>query len=80
MGSFEKTHFEDLFTVMKWENFKKGGLMGEIAEDMVNGRCCSHCGIYFQKAHGYPVLCSDCYNNETKEERAGIQKAIYKES
>ena len=53
--------------------------MGEIADDMVDGLCCSHCGIYFQEEHGYPVLCHRCYDNETKEERAGIQRAIMKE-
>ena len=58
--------------------------MGEIANDMIEGRCCSHCGVYFIKdgklcEHGYPVLCHDCYDNETKEERAGIQRSLYKD-
>ena len=54
--------------------------MGEIADDMINGASCSHCGIYFEEEHGYPVLCKDCYDSETKEERAGIQKALNKEA
>ena len=53
--------------------------MGEIADDIINGFCCSHCGIYFEEEHGYPVLCKDCYESETEEERAGIQKAYIKE-
>jgi len=58
--------------------------MGEIAEDMIEGRCCSHCGVYFiegdkLRKHGYPVLCHDCYDDETVEERAGIQRSLYKD-
>ena len=54
--------------------------MGQIADDMVNGLCCSHCGIYFEEEHGHPVLCKDCYESEIEEERAGIQKAHIKEA
>lgn len=53
--------------------------MGEIADDLINGACCSHCMQYFLKEHGYPVLCKSCYESETKAERAGLQKAIHKE-
>ena len=43
--------------------------MGEIADDMVNGRCCQWCGIYFIEEHGYPVLCNDCWSDcDEKEE------------
>lgn len=41
--------------------------MGEIADDMINGRCCSICGCFFIYKknkiyeHGYPVVCEDCY-------------------
>lgn len=35
--------------------------MGQIATDMVSGYCCSHCNIYFESEHGYPVLCNSCY-------------------
>lgn len=54
--------------------------MGELANDMVDGYSCSHCGVYFEKPHDYPVLCHDCYDRETKAERAGIQRAINKEA
>lgn len=53
--------------------------MGEIAEDTIYGLCCSHCGTYFEEEHGHPVLCPNCYDNETAEERAGIQRAYKKE-
>jgi hypothetical protein len=35
--------------------------MGEQAEDMIDGLCCSECGVYFEEEHGYPVLCETCY-------------------
>lgn len=38
--------------------------MGEIADDIVNGLSCSCCGVYFERKHGYPVLCSDCFEDE----------------
>lgn len=53
--------------------------MGEIAGDMVNGACCSHCGVYFAEENGYPVLCHSCYDSETKKERAGIQRSQYED-
>jgi len=36
--------------------------MGEIADDMCEGRCCSWCNVYFQKEHGYPVACENCWD------------------
>lgn len=35
--------------------------MGELADDAVEGWCCEDCCIYFEKEHGHPVLCGDCY-------------------
>ena len=55
--------------------------MGQMAEDMVDGTMCSHCGCIFKKdddsayTHGYPVLCWECYDEETPQERAGIPRA-----
>jgi len=54
-----------------------------IADDMIDGLTCSHCGQYFADpngpgtlyAHGYPVLCDECYDDCTEEERAGLQRA-----
>lgn len=52
--------------------------MSEIAEDMIDGSCCSLCGQYFTKndklyTHGYPVACWDCW-----EEDCGYPKADVK--
>lgn len=38
--------------------------MGEVADDMVEGFCCSICGDYFQEAHGYPVECAECWEDK----------------
>ena len=48
--------------------------MGYIAEDIVCGRCCSHCGKYFEEGHGFPVLCLACFWSETKAQRAGLKQ------
>lgn len=53
--------------------------MGELADDMIEGRSCSECGIYFEQSHGFPVLCEDCYDNSSKEERAGLPRATENE-
>lgn len=57
--------------------------MGEIAEDMIDGTCCSLCGQYFDSGnvndedvpvaytHGYPVACWDCF-----EPGIGYQKSL----
>jgi len=50
-----------------------------IAEDIVCGLQCSHCGIRFRDEHGYPVLCKDCYKNEYEKEHAGLSKATIEE-
>jgi len=54
-------------------------IMGEIADDMIDGSSCSHCGIYFEDSHSYPVLCHNCFDTSTPKERAGIQRATEKE-
>jgi len=53
--------------------------MGEIADDMTEGACCSWCGIYFESEHGYPVVCKSCWNDATPEQRKNIQRATKKE-
>ena len=53
--------------------------MGQIANDIINGFQCSWCGICFEKAHGHPVLCDDCFRDSTKKERDGLPKATEKE-
>lgn len=57
--------------------------MGEIADDMINGTSCSLCGQYFQNpkkhdepyTHGYPVVCEECWQDLTKNEKKSYQKA-----
>lgn len=36
--------------------------MGSIADDIEVGKQCSECGVMFEKEHGYPVVCTDCFN------------------
>jgi len=51
--------------------------MSEIAEDMVEGACCAHCGVYFEEDHGYPVLCKSCHKADRGESQ--LDKATNKE-
>lgn len=51
--------------------------MGQIAEDIINGFQCSHCGVCFEEEHGHPVLCKDCHKEDKGE--SGIPKATEKE-
>ena len=57
--------------------------MGQMADDMVEGVCCELCGQYFQgknenelHAHGYPVVCWECWPGLTKKEKKQHQKAL----
>lgn len=44
---------------------------------MIDGTCCQYCGQYFVDpkndnhlyTHGFPVVCKDCYDGMSKEER-----------
>ena len=60
--------------------------MGDIADDLIEGKGCSLCGVVFEKAHEYSVLCHSCWQNyddrrppkgDITEE--GWQRAIFKE-
>lgn len=44
--------------------------MGQMAEDILDGACCALCGQYFEIEHGYPIACTDCW-----DEKCGYQKA-----
>lgn len=63
--------------------------MSEVAEDIIDGSCCSECGMYFRNnhdkdvyTHGYPVLCISCWNKQQHKERIrkvnsiGLQRAL----
>lgn len=57
--------------------------MGEIANDMINGVCCSLCGQYFKDPnekntayeHGYPVVCGECWEDLDYLDQETHQKA-----
>lgn len=55
--------------------------MGEIADDMISGLCCTFCGVYFQSEHGYPVLCLNCWKYAMRKEKTetGLQEATIPE-
>jgi len=53
--------------------------MGDMANDAIEGHCCSWCGIYFTQEHSYPAVCKGCWKDATPEERQDVQKAIYPE-
>lgn len=52
-----------------------------IAQDMVDGKCCSLCCAEFVDGnkqpmeHGYPVVCKECWKGLTKKEREMYQLA-----
>lgn len=49
--------------------------MGEAADDILEGRTCQCCGVYFDKyledydfdGYGYPVTCPDCDDENDTE-------------
>lgn len=51
--------------------------MGEIADDYIEGACCSLCASYFESEHGYPVICQECWDEATLIDRKKYQKAIH---
>jgi len=40
--------------------------MGEMADDMIDGACCSLCGVYFEAENGFPVVCCACWKDVGK--------------
>lgn len=49
--------------------------MGEIADAMLEGFLCCHCGECLDgEPAGIPILCDGCYEEETEKERSGLQK------
>lgn len=53
--------------------------MGEIADDLIEGRCCQLCPTYFEQEHGYPVVCHACWKDLSADEREIYQKSTNKE-
>ena len=50
-----------------------------MGNDMIMGKSCSYCGVYFEHAHGYAVVCKDCWSECSKKERENCQIATNKE-
>jgi hypothetical protein len=40
--------------------------MGDLADMALEGILCQTCGIYMGEGEGYPVLCENCKQEETK--------------
>ena len=57
-------------------------MMGEVANDMLDGLMCAWCGIYFVKPHSFQVLCVSC-DDVRRVEMPGttpeIQRATHRE-
>lgn len=54
--------------------------MGELADDMINGACCELCGQYFVEngksyTHSIPVVCLDCWDELSDDEKKEHQRA-----
>lgn len=57
--------------------------MGEMANDIIEGRCCDICCSYFEKngatyTHGYAATCLDCWKDLTEEQKVVHNKAKVK--
>ena len=64
---------------------KKDIIMGQIAEDIIDGSCCELCQCYFQHptadgiyVHDYPAVCWDCWEDLTTEEKTNHTKSDVK--
>lgn len=51
--------------------------MGQVVEDIIEGLCCSECGVFFEHGHGHPVLCKHCKRDSVLEN--GLPEAAHKE-
>jgi len=40
--------------------------MGEYADLSIEGFCCMWCGRCFEREHGYPVLCRECFAEQRR--------------
>ena len=58
-----------------WQSHERRTRMGEMSEAVIDGACCSWCGVFFEKEHGYPVVCRACWRESTAAERVGVQRA-----
>jgi len=59
------------------QRFRNNPPRNSVMTDLVtgNGDACSHCGSIFILPQGEPSLCYECYDEESKKERAGLPRA-----
>jgi hypothetical protein len=50
-----------------------------MSDDTNIGAKCSHCGVYFEEAHGHAVLCDDCFELDGGEGKACLPRTIHPE-
>lgn len=53
--------------------------MGQIADDILQGRMCVDCGVCFRKKHGYPVACVHCWSKYAMNDTSRPEKATHTE-
>ena len=41
--------------------------MTDTTDAVMNGKQCAECLTTFSRAHGYPVLCNDCFKHAPKD-------------
>ena len=56
--------------------------MGDISDSMIQGESCGGCGVFFRRAHGFPVLCATCWRiwGGVARESAGFLLATEEEA
>lgn len=52
---------------------------GEMADAMIEGACCSHCGVFFEEENGFPALCRSCWKATPKDQRKNFQLSQHPE-
>lgn len=53
--------------------------MDDVASDIVSGLCCELCSSYYERQHGYPVVCRACWSTLTDSEKKNHQLATEQE-
>jgi hypothetical protein len=56
------------------QKISPGGVMGEIADMMLEGVLCECCGVYIGDDVGYPMKCEDCRTGGKVQRRKGKRR------
>lgn len=51
-----------------------GGVMGEIADMMLDGTLCQCCGVFIGSNNGYPTYCDSCQLDLEREDKPVVPK------